>query len=327
MTILAKLLAAAMLTALPLTPAFAAKTSMTMGMVLEPQHLDPTTDAPAAIDEVVYGNLFEGLTRIGPDGAVRPGLAESWDISDDGLTYTFRLREGVTFHDGTAFDAEDAKFSLDRARGENSVNAQKALFEPIDAVEAVDTLTLKVTLKQPTGNFLFNMGWGDAVMVAPESADTNKTAPVGTGPFKFDKWARGSTLDLVRNDAYWGDKPALESATFRFISDPAAALSAMMAGDVDAFANFPAPETLPQLQADPRFTVVVGSTEGETILAMNNGKPPFDDVRVRRAVSHAIDRQAIIDGAMFGLGTPIGTHFAPHHPAYVDAVDRICVRP
>ncbi len=327
MTRFAKLLTAALAMTLPFDLALAARTSMTMGMVLEPQHLDPTTDAPAAIDEVVYGNVFEGLTRIGPDGSVQPALAQSWDISDDGLTYTFVLRDGVTFHDGTTFDAEDAKFSLDRARGEDSVNAQKALFEPIDTVEVMAPTTLKVTLKQPTGNFLFNMGWGDAVMVAPESADTNKTAPVGTGPFKFDKWARGSTLDLVRNDAYWGDVPALESATFRFISDPAAALSAMMAGDVDAFANFPAPETLPQLQADPRFTVVVGSTEGETILSINNGKPPFDDVRVRRAIAHAIDRQAIIDGAMFGLGTPIGTHFAPHHPAYVDAVDRYAFDP
>ena len=96
----------------------------------------------------------------------------------------------------------------------------------------------------------------------------------------------------------------------------------MLAGDLDAFANFPAPETIPQLRADPRFTVVIGSTEGETILSTNNTKPPFDDVRVRRAIAHALDRQSIIDGAMFGLGTPIGTHFAPHHPAYVDLVNR-----
>ncbi|MDA8870688.1 ABC transporter substrate-binding protein, partial [Rhizobiaceae bacterium] len=300
------------------TPAFAAKTTLTMGMVLEPPHLDPTTDAPAAIDEVVYANVYEGLTRIGPDGAVVPGLAESWAISEDGKTYTFTLREGVTFHDGTTFDAEDVKFSLDRARGEDSVNAQKALFEPIDTVEVIDPRTVAVTLKAPKGDFLFALGWGDAVMVAPETADANKTAPTGTGPFKFDKWARGSTLDLVRNDAYWGTAPALERATFRFIADPAAAVSALMAGDVDAFANFPAPESVPQFASDPRFTVIVGTTEGETILAMNNGKAPFDDIRVRQAVSHAIDREAIINGAMFGLGTPIGTHFAPHHPAYID---------
>ena len=162
----------------------------------------------------------------------------------------------------------------------------------------------------------------DAVIVDEASAEGNATNPVGTGPFRFEEWRQGDSVSLVRNDAYWGDAPALDSATFRFISDPAAALSAMLAGDVDAFANFPAPESIPQLRADPRFTVAIGSTEGETILTTNNKKPPFDDVRVRRAIAHALDRQAVIDGAMFGLGTPIGTHFAPHHPAYVDLVNR-----
>jgi len=302
--------------------AFAAKNTLIMGMVLEPPHLDPTAGAPAAIDEVVYANLYEGLTRIGSKGEVLPALAESWDISSDGLTYTFKLRQGAKFHDGTAFDADDVKFSLDRARAEGSTNAQKTLFDSIDSVSVTDAATVVVKLKSPAGNFLFNMGWGDAVIVAPESADTNKANPVGTGPFKFGNWVKGASVNLVKNNDYWGSPVALEKATFRFISDPAAALSSMLAGDVDAFANFPAPETVPQLQADPRFKVVIGSTEGETILSTNNAKPPFNDVRVRRAIAHAIDRKAIIDGAMFGLGTPIGTHFAPHHPAYVDLVNR-----
>ncbi|MEM9731976.1 MAG: ABC transporter substrate-binding protein [Pseudomonadota bacterium] len=289
-----------------------------MGMVLEPPHLDPTAGAPAAIDEVVYANLFEGLTRIAENGAVEPALAESWTISDDGKTYTFKLRTGVKFHDGTDFTADDVKFSLDRARAEGSTNAQKALFSAIEVVTVVDAATVEVKLSAPTGSFLFNMGWGDAVIVAPESAQTNKNNPVGTGPFKFGNWAKGANVTLTRNEDYWGDKPALEKATFRFISDPAAALSAMLSGDLDAFANFPAPESIPQLKADPRFAVVVGSTEGETILSTNNAKPPFDNPKVRQAIAHAIDRQAIINGAMFGLGTPIGTHFAPHHPAYKD---------
>ncbi|HKK96985.1 MAG TPA: ABC transporter substrate-binding protein, partial [Marivita sp.] len=121
-----------------------------------------------------------------------------------------------------------------------------------------------------------------------------------------------------RNPDYWGAAPALDAATFKFISDPTAAFAAMMAQDIDAFAGFPAPENLPQFEADPRFQVLVGSTEGETILSTNNKMPPLDDVRVRQAIAHAIDRQAIIDGAMFGLGTPIGTHFAPHNPDYID---------
>ncbi len=302
--------------------AIAAKTSLVMGMALEPPHLDPTAGAPAAIDEVVYANVFEGLTRIGSKGEVLPALAKSWEISADGKTYTFNLHHGVKFHDGSTFDAEDAKFSLDRARAEGSTNAQKALFAGIDSVTVKDANTLVVQLKTPAGNFLFNMGWGDAIMVAPETAEGNKVNPVGTGPFKFGSWVKGASVNLVKNGDYWGTPIALEKATFRFISDPAASLSAMLAGDVDAFANFPAPETMPQLRADPRFKVVIGSTEGETILSTNNTKPPFNDVRVRRAIAHALDRQAIIDGAMFGLGTPIGTHFAPHHPAYVNLVDQ-----
>jgi peptide/nickel transport system substrate-binding protein len=295
-----------------------AKDVLVMGMVLEPPHLDPTAGAAAAIDEVVYANVFEGLTRIDQRGQVQPALAESWAVSDDGLVYTFDLRAGVKFHDGSGFDSADAKFTLDRAVAPDSVNAQKALFEPIAKVEAPDAGRLAVTLKRPTSAFLFNMGWGDAVIVAPETAADNKTRPIGTGPFGFGQWAKGDRVEIERRADYWGRPAKLSAATFKFISDPAAATAAMLAGDVDAFANFPAPESLAQLEADPRFKVVIGTTEGETILGMNNAVKPLDDVRVRRAIAHAIDRQAIVDGAMFGYGTPIGSHFAPHHPAYVD---------
>ncbi|MGL4280524.1 MAG: ABC transporter substrate-binding protein, partial [Albidovulum sp.] len=279
--------------------ALAQQDTITLGMVLEPPNLDPTTGAAAATDEVVYANVFEGLTRIGPDGAVRPALAESWEVSEDGKTYTFHLHTGVTFHDGTGFDAEDVKFSLDRARAEDSTNAQKALFAGIDAVDVVDPATVKVTLKAPDGSFPFNMAWGDAVIVAPESAADLATKPIGTGPFKFDSWTQGDRIEISRYDGYWGQPVALSKATFRIIADPTAAFAAMMTGDVDAFPNFPAPETLAQFASDPRFKVIVGSTEGETILAMNNKKPPLDNVKVREAIAHAINRQEIIDGAMF----------------------------
>ncbi|WP_323780324.1 ABC transporter substrate-binding protein [Leisingera sp.] len=295
-----------------------AKDSVTIALQLEPPHLDPTSAAAQAIDSVVYSNIFEGLTRFMGDGSVVPGLAESWEISEDGTVYTFHLRAGVTFHDGSAMDAEDVKFSLDRARADDSTNAQKTLFEGISSVEAVDPHTVKVTLDAPNGGFLFNLAWGDAVIVAPESIEDIKTAPVGTGAYTFQEWVQGDRISLARNPEYWGEQPALASATFKFISDPTAAFAAMMAEDIDAFDNFPAPENLPQFEADPRFQVLVGSTEGETILSINNKQPPFDDLRVRQAVAHAIDRQAIIDGAMFGYGTPIGSHFAPHNPAYTD---------
>ncbi|HID68010.1 MAG TPA: ABC transporter substrate-binding protein, partial [Roseibacterium sp.] len=295
-----------------------AEGSLTVALQLEPPHLDPTSAAAGAIDSVTYSNIFEGLTRFMGDGSVVPGLAQSWEISDDGLTYTFKLQAGVKFHDGTDMDGDDVKFSLDRARGEDSANAQKALFAAIVDVSVVDPLTVKVTLSEPTGNFLFNMAWGDAVIVAPESIADIKTNPIGTGAFKFTNWVQGDKIEIERNADYWGTPAILDSATFKFISDPTAAFAAVMAEDVDVFSGFPAPENLPQFEADPRFQVLVGSTEGETILATNNQQPPFDNVKVRKALAHAINRQAIIDGAMFGYGTPIGTHFAPHNPASVD---------
>ena len=295
-----------------------AKSDITLAMQLEPPHLDPTSAAAGAIDSVLYSNVFEGLTRFAPDGSIIPGLAQSWVISDDGLTYTFKLAEGVTFHDGTTMDAEDVKFSLDRARAEDSANAQKALFASIADVEAVDASTVKITLSAPNGSLLFNLAWGDAVIVAPESIENIKQAPVGTGAFKFANWVQGDNITLEKNADYWGTPAKLDKVTFKFISDPTAAFAAVMAEDVDVFAGYPAPENVPQFEADPRFQVIVGNTEGETILSTNNKMPPFDNVKVREAMAHAIDRQAIIDGAMFGLGTPIGTHFAPHNPDYVD---------
>jgi peptide/nickel transport system substrate-binding protein len=298
--------------------ALAQQSDLTIAIQLEPPHLDPTSAAAGAIDSVLYSNVFEGLTRFTQTGAVVPGLAQSWEISGDGLSYTFMLREGVRFHDGSAMTAQDVVFSLDRARGADSQNAQKALFADIARVEALDDLTVRVTLSQPNGNFLFNMAWGDAVIVAPESIAQIKQTPIGTGAFRFVEWKQGDSITLQVNDAYWGQAPALDRATFKFISDPTAAFAAMMAQDIDAFAGFPAPENLPLFEADPRFQVLVGSTEGETILATNNKMPPFDNVKVRQALAHAINRDDIIFGAMFGLGTPIGTHFAPHNRDYVD---------
>jgi peptide/nickel transport system substrate-binding protein len=299
-------------------PAFAQKKDITLGVRLEPPHLDPTAGAAAAIGEVVYANVLEGLTRIERNGQVKPALAESWTISPDGKVYTFTLRKGVSFHDGAPFSAETVKFNLDRARAADSVNPQKGLFEPIESVEVVDPATVKVTLKRPTGNFLFGMGWPAAVMLSPTTAADAKTKPVGTGPFKFERWAKGNAIDLVRNPSYWGAPVKLDKASFKIIGDSTAAFGAMMSGDIDAFPLFNALETLDQFKSDPRFKVVVGNTEGKTIVAMNNGRKPLDDIRVRRALSHAVDRKAVIDGAMFGLAKPIGSHMAPQDPGYVD---------
>lgn len=298
--------------------AWAQRTDIVVGMQLEPPNLDPTGGAAAAIDEVVYANVFEGLTRYAQDGTILPALAKSWEVAPDGLSWVFHLRPGVTWHDGTAFTADDVVFSFDRAMADTSTNAQKQLFDGINEVTAIDDVTVEIGLDQPKGSLLTNLAWGDAVIVSPATADTNATNPVGTGPFKFSRWVQGDHVELVKNPNYWGTPARLDKVTFKFISDPTAAFSAMMAGDIDAFPGYPAPENLAQFAADPRFQVLIGSTEGETILAMNNARPPFQDIRVREAVAHAIDRKALIEGAMFGYGTPIGTHFSPTNPAYED---------
>ncbi len=297
----------------------APRTDLTIGIQLEPTNLDPTTGgAAAAIRSVTDLNIYNGLTRIDKDGAVQPDLATSWDISADGLTYTFHLKTGITFSDGTPFSADDVKWTLDRDRAADSKSAQKQLFTNIASVDVVDPATVKVTLTQPQGDFLYDMGWGDAVIVSQKTADTDVTNPVGTGPYILGEWAKADHITLVANPKYTGTKPALDKVTFKFISDPTAATNALLAGDIDVFSGFPAPEQLGQFKSNDQFQVIVGSTQGETIVAMNNAHPPLDNVKVREAIAHAIDRNAIIEGSQFGYGTPIGSFYPPGDPAYID---------
>lgn len=289
-----------------------------IGTQLEPPILDPTANPAAAISEMLYDNVYEGLVQFAADGSALPKLALAWDVSEDGLTYVFHLKPGVRFHDGTAFDAAVAKFSLDRITAPGSINPQRSRFRAVRAVEAPDPLTLRVLLKQRSGGLLQSLAFGSAVMVSPHSAAGNALQPIGTGPFRFLRWRRGDSVTLERNPDFQGVPAMLEQVTFKFITDPTAAFAALMAGDVDAFANYPAPESFAQFAADPRFAVFDGTTEMETVLGLNERSGPLRNVLVRRAISHALDRRAIIDGAMFGYGTPIGSHFPPANPAYVD---------
>ena len=289
-----------------------------IGMQLEPPVLNPTVNPSAAISQMLYGNLYEGLLRFAADGSVRPLLAESWDISADGLIYTFHLRGGVRFQDGTPFDADVARRALERAHGPDSVNPQKSRLQSISNVAVLDARTLRITLMRRSGGLLQSLAWGSMVMMAPAALTRDDGGPVGTGPFRFATWRRGDSLTLERNPDYWGSPARLNRVTFKFIVDPNAAYAALMAGDVDAFANYPAPESFAQFTADQRFSTFVGPTEMEVILSLNNRKPPLNNLLVRRAIAHAIDRPALIDGAMFGYGTAIGSHFPPRNPAYVD---------
>ena len=302
------------------TQAAGRKDSVVVGMILEPPGLDPTTAPAAAIGEIVHYNIFEGLTRVGVDGAVTPLLAESWAITPDGKSYTFRLRKGIKFSDGSPMDAAAVKFSFDRARAPGSTNkAKKAVFDNVARVTAEDAHTVILTLNNADATLPFRLGENTAVILHPNSADQAATKPVGTGPFKLESWAKGSAVTLVKSDAYRdAAKVALKKVTFRFINDPAAQVAALLAGDIDGMPRFGALQALKQFQGDQRFTVEIGSTAGKGLLAINNRKKPFDDVRVRRALAHAIDRKAFIDGAQEGLGKAIGSHFAPADNGYVD---------
>ncbi len=298
----------------------APKDTITIGMGVEPTGLDPTIAAPVAIGQVTWQNIFEGLTTIDRAGKVQPQLAQSWEISPDGKTYTFKLRPDVRFHNGVAFDSSVAKYSIERARGADSVNPQKRYFASIDTIETPDAATLVLNLKQPAGSLLYWLAWPSSVMVEPTSAADNKTTPVGTGPFKFVDWAKGSKVDLARNPDYWNKQaaPKLESATFRFISDPQAQAAALQAGDVDAFPEFGAPELVKSFEGNPKLATVIGNTELKVVAGMNNGRKPFDDKRVRQALMMAIDRATVVEGAWSGFGTPIGSHYTPNDRGYKD---------
>lgn len=302
-------------------PVFA-HAGLVVALQLEPPNLDPTSGAAIAIDEVTYGSIFESLVRLDAQGQPKPWLATSWTVSPDGLTYAFRLRPGVRFSDGTPFDARTAAFSLTRIAAPGSTNAQATAFAVVARAEATGPLALRVTLKQPDADFLRLLSYGDAVMVSPRSASTLATDPVGTGPYAFSSWRRGDEIVLARAPHYWGVPAREPRLSFRFIADASAAYAAVKAHDIDIFPDFPAPETLAQLRADPSLKVVIGPTEGQIILAFNQRSGPLADLRVRRAISYALDRRAIIDGAMYGYGTPIGSHFAPQDPDYLDLTGR-----
>ena len=304
------------------TPAHAArrKDEVVLAMVLEPPGLDPTVAPAAAIGEIVHYNILEGLTKIHVDGKVTPLLAESWSLTPDGKTYTFKLKKGITFSDGAALDADVVKFSFERAKAEGSTNkARKAVFDNISSVVVADAHTVILVLNNADATMPFRLGENTAVILHPNSAATAASKPVGTGPYKLESWSKGSAVTLVKWDGHrMAASVKLRKVTFRFINDPAAQVAALLAGDIDGMPRFGALAALKQLQGDRRFTVEIGSTSGKGILSINNRKKPLDDVRVRRALAHAIDRKAFIDGAQEGLGKPIGSHFAPTDAGYVD---------
>ena len=320
LSILAVTAASTIAFAMALLPSLAQskKDIVVIGMTLEPPGLDPTTAAAAAIAEVTLYNVYEPLTKINEDGSVAPLLADSWQASPDLKTYTFKLRKGVKFQNGEPLDSAAVKFSFERAAAPASTNKDKSLFQSFESVSAPDADTVVIALKYSEPNLPFLLGQASASIIEQKSAPTDATQPVGTGPYTLGAWTKGSSITLAKWPDYRNAGAIkLAKVTIRFISDPAAQIAALLSGDVDAFPRVTA-RSLAQFKSDPRFKVLIGGSRAKTIVGINERHKPLDDVRVRRAIVAAIDRKAMIEGAVDGFGVPIGSFYAPGSLGYVD---------
>jgi peptide/nickel transport system substrate-binding protein len=256
--------------------------------------------------------------KVDRTGKIAPWLAERWHTTDN-RNYTFFLKKGVRFHNGRELEAADVKFVFERAMNPETKHPYPRYYAAIGDIIVGDAHTITFSLKTPNANFLHNLARQGSVIYPREAVDTLKSAPIGTGPFRFEQWARGDRIVLTRNkDYHVKGLPRLDRVTFRFIPDPNAVLAALKAGDVDASLFGLGPEHVQDVQKDPRLSVIVGDTTNDVILAMNNARKPYSDVRVRRAVTHGINKQDVLKGAMFGMGKVLGTNVDPLNPYYVD---------
>src|SRR5206468_8105678 len=214
------------------------------------------------------------------------------------------------------------KFSYERNAVPTSTNKDKSLYQAFEQVTAPDAETIVVVLKYSEPNLPFLLGQAGGSIVEPKSAPTNATQPVGTGPYTLGAWAKGSSITLTKWPDYRNAAAIkLSKVTIRFIGDPSAQVAALLSGDVDAYPRVTAARSLAQFKADPRFNVLIGGSKAKTIVGINERKKPLDDVRVRRAILAAIDRKAMIDGAVDGFGVPIGSFYTPGSLGYVDTTD------
>lgn len=298
-----------------------ARRSVVLGISLEPDSLDPTSSPSASIGEIVHYNVLEGLTRIEENGSTSALLAKSWVRSPDGKTYTFQLHKDVQFHDGTVCDAAAVKFSFERAKAPASNNkAQKALFNNIASIATPNAHTVVLTLNHADGNLLFRLGENTAVILHPQSAAQAVAHPIGTGPYRFERWNKGWGVTLAKFVAYrHAAQVQVQEVTFRFINNPTDQARLVLSGEVDMLFNIAA-QNVAQFYDNSRYRVMIGASNGKGMLAINNRRKPLDDVRVRRAITHAIDREAFIQKMLDGRGKAIGSHFSPTEPGYVHLV-------
>ncbi|SFX56431.1 ABC transporter substrate-binding protein [Marinospirillum alkaliphilum] len=287
---------------------------------LRPPHLDPTRTPAATLAEATYNNIFQGLTRIDRDGQVQPNLAHRWQVAEDGLSWTFELQPGVVFHDLRSFNAEVAAWSIRRMLDPAAGNPQRHLFGSIREVESINASRLRLHLHHPDGLLPFRLGLSAAVMVHPETAAQNHQHPVGTGPYHFVSWDEvGLRVSVFRN--YWGVLPSIHDALFTFTSNRLELEAGLLEGRIDLYPNVSALSANVQLSERTDYVMQDGLSEGQVLLVLNHAHPALQDVRVRRALTHAVDRQALL--SIYPQTSPplIGSHFSPRHPAYVDLSD------
>ena len=272
--------------------------------------LDPHLAVAAGTKEVMF-NVFEGLMKPTSTGDLTPAVAESYTVSEDRLTYTFTLREGVKFHNGDEVTAEDVVYSISRCADTTDGTPLVEAFSVIQSVEAVDARTVAITIAEPSNEFISYM----TTAILPADYDQQDTAPVGTGPFKFVSRAAQDNIVLERFDEYWGTPAYLDKVTFKIMENADSLVMSLQSGAIDLCSHLTSTQVA-QLGGD--FYVAEGTMNLVQALYLNNAEKPFDDVRVRQALCYAVDKQGIIDLAFDGYGSPIGSSMYPAFGKYFD---------
>lgn len=289
--------------------------TLRLGLAAAPANLDFTSTGGAAIFQALLGNVYEGLLQLDQNGKVVPLLASGYTVSRDGLTYDFTLHDGVRFSDGSPFDAAAVKFSLERVKTwkANTPGNLAAL----DHVEVVSPTEAKVVLTKPDATVPFWLAGPLGAMFSPGAVDSLATKAVGTGPFTVASYQTGVKLVLARNDAYWGTKAQVKEVDLTYFADASAAANAMRSGGVDALYQAEAYDQLASFKNDPRLVVSTGSSQGVVVMSMNEANPALADVRVRQAISHAIDKKAVVAAATGGFATELHVPVVPTDPYFV----------
>jgi len=299
--------------------------TLTVRLSLEPSNLDIRRTSGASLEQALIDNVYQGLvTRDGDDNnAIVAALATAWTVSPDGLTYTFTLRQGVTFHDGSALTAADVVTSLQTAKDDPTIQSSSDLAN-VASIASPDASTVVVTLAKPNIDFLFAMTGRAGLIFKSGDATNFQTAANGTGPFRVESRNAGQSLTLSRYDGYWGDKAGVAEVVLDYIPDQSAATNAAVAGDVDVALEID-PELRGQIEGTNNFTIESGLTTDKGTLAFNNQRAPLNDQRVREALRLAIDHKALIE--TLGSGDELYGPIAPLDPGYEDLSGSISYNP